>query len=40
MLVRQMEDWAELDLSPGFNPEVKCIRLEFDPLQSSYRREF
>ncbi len=36
-LVQQMVDWAELDLSPGFNSEVKCIRLEFDALQSSYR---
>ena len=38
-LVNEIIDWADLttSLKPGFNNNVKCIRLDFDPIPSTYR---
>ena len=38
-LVNEIIDWAGLSstIEPGFNAQVSCIRLDFDPIPSSYR---
>jgi pimeloyl-ACP methyl ester carboxylesterase len=39
-LVDQIIQWAKIDplkIQDGFNPSVKCIRLDFDPIPSTYR---
>ena len=37
-LVDKVEAWAELDLKAGTERTVTCMRLDFDPIRSSYRQ--
>lgn len=36
-MVRDMEEWAELDLPEGYNPLIKSMRLTVDPIPSQHR---
>jgi pimeloyl-ACP methyl ester carboxylesterase len=36
-LVEMGRDWAEVDFPPGYNPEVQCMRLTMDSIQSIHR---
>lgn len=37
ILVDRIASWADLKLEPGFNAAVRCMRIDFDPIPSSYR---